>query len=70
MVTEGLKWIDISLPALMGDPQYALLNAKRVSEMVIDVVVSAQLLLQAAVSADKLPTALAAAWVHAHNDVQ
>ena len=33
--------------ALMGDPQYALLNAKRVSDMVIDVVTSAELLLQA-----------------------
>ena len=29
-----------SMPALMGDPQYALLNAKRVCEMVIDVVVA------------------------------
>src|SRR4029077_19349597 len=36
LVNEGLKWIDRSLPALMGDPQYALLNAKRISEMVID----------------------------------
>jgi hypothetical protein len=64
MVTEGLKWIDISVPALMGDPQYALLNAKRVSEMVIDVVVSAELLMQGAVSEEKRE--LAAAFIHRH----
>jgi hypothetical protein len=64
LVNEGLKWINLSMPALMGDPQYALLNAKRVCEMVVDVVVAAELLLQAAVSADKLP--LATAFIHRH----
>ncbi|MBI3783229.1 MAG: hypothetical protein HY270_07495, partial [Deltaproteobacteria bacterium] len=41
------KWIRPSLPAVMGDPQYALLNAKRVCEMVIDVFVAGEMLLQA-----------------------
>jgi alkylation response protein AidB-like acyl-CoA dehydrogenase len=44
------KWINASTAHLMGDPQYALLNAKRICEMVIDVVVAAELLLQARVS--------------------
>jgi acyl-CoA dehydrogenase-like protein len=47
------KWINASTTHLMGDPQYALLNAKRISEMVIDVVVAAELLLQARVSEAK-----------------
>ncbi len=42
--------INDAIPALMGDPQYALLNAKRVCEMVIDVVVAAELLQQAKLS--------------------
>jgi alkylation response protein AidB-like acyl-CoA dehydrogenase len=44
------KWINPSTAHLMGDPQYALLNAKRICEMVIDVVVAVELLLQARVS--------------------
>jgi hypothetical protein len=52
-VCTGIEWITQSTPALMGDPQYALLNAKRVCEMVIDVVVAAELLLQAGVEEDK-----------------
>ena len=40
------NWVQQSLPALAGDPQYALLNAKRVCEMIIDVICSAELLLQ------------------------
>ena len=36
---HGIEWIHESMPALMGDPRYALLNAKRVCEMVIDVLV-------------------------------
>jgi len=47
-VAHGIDWINQSIPALMGDPQYALLNAKRVCEMVVDVVVASELLLQAA----------------------
>jgi hypothetical protein len=46
-VMDGMRFITETSTALMGDPQYALLNAKRVSEMVIDVVTSAELLLQA-----------------------
>jgi len=46
-VVDGMRFITDASTALMGDPQYALLNAKRVSEMVIDVVTSAELLLQA-----------------------
>ena len=42
----GIGWINSCLGALTGDPQYALLNAKRLCEMVIDVVVAAELLLQ------------------------
>ena len=41
---DGIDWIHKSLPAVMGDPRYALLNAKRVCEMVIDVLVAAELL--------------------------
>jgi alkylation response protein AidB-like acyl-CoA dehydrogenase len=47
LVTDGMGFITETSSALMGDPQYALLNAKRVSEMVIDVVTGAELLLQA-----------------------
>jgi 3-(methylthio)propanoyl-CoA dehydrogenase len=46
LVFTGIQWINSCLGALMGDPQYALLNAKRLCEMVIDVVVAAELLLQ------------------------
>jgi hypothetical protein len=46
LVFTGIGWINSCLGALTGDPQYALLNAKRLCEMVIDVVVAAELLLQ------------------------
>ena len=46
----------------MGDPQYALLNAKRVCEMVIDVVVAAELLMEASLS--EMKRELAASFVH------
>jgi alkylation response protein AidB-like acyl-CoA dehydrogenase len=52
------KWINASTAHLMGDPQYALLNAKRVCEMVIDVVVAVELLQQARVSDAKRALAL------------
>jgi len=58
----GIKWITDSVPALMGDPQYALLNAKRICEMVIDVLAGAELLLQGAHAPDKLE--LATTFVH------
>jgi hypothetical protein len=41
-VFDGMRFITETSSALMGDPQYALLNAKRVSEMVVDVVTSAE----------------------------
>ncbi len=62
LVSKGIDCIQQSVPALMGDPQYALLNAKRVCEMVIDVVVSSELLLQAGLSEQR--RALATAFVH------
>jgi alkylation response protein AidB-like acyl-CoA dehydrogenase len=63
LVCEGInKWITESIPALMGDPQYALLNAKRVCEMVIDVVAAAELLMQANLSEEKY--VLAESFVH------
>ena len=63
LVSEAInKWITESIPALMGDPQYALLNAKRVCEMVIDVVVAAELLMQANLSEEK--GVVASSFVH------
>jgi alkylation response protein AidB-like acyl-CoA dehydrogenase len=53
LVKGGIDAIEASLPALMEDPAYALLNAKRVCDMVIDVVVSAELLFQACVIDDR-----------------
>jgi alkylation response protein AidB-like acyl-CoA dehydrogenase len=52
-VAEGIDWINQSLPALMGDPRYALLHAKRLCDMVIDVVVSVEFLQQASLSAEE-----------------
>ena len=52
-VLQGIEWINQSLPALMGDPRYALLHAKRICDMVIDVVVSVEFLQQAKHSADE-----------------
>jgi hypothetical protein len=53
-VQGGMEWISKSLSALMADPRYALLNAKRLCEMVVDVLVASELLQQAAHSEDKL----------------
>jgi len=63
-VCAGIKSIDRSLPALMDDLEYALLNAKRISEMVIDVLVAAELLVQAEFSSAKRE--LAIAFVNRH----
>lgn len=52
-VRDGIQAITDSLPGLMTDPSYALLNAKHVSDMVIDVVVAAELLFQAEVEPAK-----------------
>ncbi len=64
LVCKGIEWIEQSVPALMGDPQYALLNAKRICEMVIDVVVAAELLLQSGLSEKKRE--LATTFIHRH----
>jgi alkylation response protein AidB-like acyl-CoA dehydrogenase len=53
-VHGGIAWINQSLTALMDDPRYALLNAKRLCEMVIDVLVASELLRQAVHSEEKL----------------
>ena len=60
----GIEWLTTSTPPLLGDPQYALLNAKRVAEMVIDVVVGAELLFQADIGEGKLE--LAQSFIHRH----
>ncbi len=52
-VRDGIQAITDSLPGLMTDPSYALLNAKHVCDMVIDVVVAAELLFQAEVEPAK-----------------
>ena len=56
-VFDGMRFVTETSTALMGDPQYALLNAKRVSDMVVDVVTGAELLLQAQHSALKVDVA-------------
>jgi len=63
-VCTGIEWIEKSLPTLLEDIGYALLNAKRISEMVIDVLVSTELLAQARSSSEKVD--LAAAFIHRH----
>jgi len=67
-VREGLEWINKSLPALMSDPNYALLNAKRICEMVIDAMVSAELLLQAGAYGEdhEAKIELARTFIHRH----
>ena len=61
-VDAGIEWISKSLTALMADPRYALLNAKRLCEMVIDVLLAAELLQQATHSEEKL--VLATTFIH------
>ena len=56
-IDQGVAWIHKSLPAVMGDPRYALLNAKRLCEMVIDVLAAAELLAQAPLAESKRETA-------------
>ncbi len=61
-LSDGIACITNSTAALAGDPQYALLNAKRLSEMIIDVLIGAELLFQARIGEDK--RTLAASFVH------
>jgi alkylation response protein AidB-like acyl-CoA dehydrogenase len=63
-VCGGIDWIKQSLPALMDSLEYALLNAKRISEMVIDVLVSTELLEQARSSDEKAD--LAQVFINRH----
>jgi 3-(methylthio)propanoyl-CoA dehydrogenase len=63
-VVAGIDAINGSIAALLVDFDYALLNAKRISQMVIDVVVSSELLQQATQSPDRL--ALATVFVNRH----
>lgn len=63
-VSGGIDAINASIAALLVDFDYALLNAKRISEMVIDVVVSAELLQQAEKSDEKRE--LATAFINRH----
>jgi alkylation response protein AidB-like acyl-CoA dehydrogenase len=63
-VNAGIDAINASIAALLGDFDYALLNAKRISQMVIDVVVSAELLQEATESDEK--SDLATAFINRH----
>ena len=60
-MSRGIEALNQSLPALMVDPAYALLNAKRVCDMVIDVVASAELLFQADAAPER--TTLASSFI-------
>jgi len=62
LVCEGIDTVEGCLPALLVDLDYALLNAKRISEMVIDVLISDELLHQAGYSEDKRE--LATTFIH------
>jgi hypothetical protein len=53
----GLEHLHSSLPSLMEDPRYAMLNAKRVCDMVIAVLVGAELLFQAVVTPERIELA-------------
>jgi alkylation response protein AidB-like acyl-CoA dehydrogenase len=65
LVCQAIDTITESATHLMGDPQYALLNAKRVAEMVIDVVASTELLCQATVG-EPGKLELAQSFIHRH----
>ncbi|MBP1687691.1 MAG: Acyl-CoA dehydrogenase [Deltaproteobacteria bacterium] len=61
-VCVGIHWITEAVSSLLADPQYALLNAKRICKMVVDVVIAAELLLQANLSEAKRE--LATTFIH------
>jgi hypothetical protein len=63
-VSDGVQWIEKSFGALAEDPNYALLSAKRVCRMVIDVVCGTELLQQAGAHPDKLQ--LAQTFIYRH----
>jgi hypothetical protein len=59
---RAIDLLSDSLPSLMEDVSYALLNAKRVSDMVISVVVGGELLFQAVDEPRRID--LAAAYIN------
>jgi len=63
-VVDGITWMERSFGALLDDPQYALMSAKRVCQMAIDVIAATELLCQSVLHADKL--ALAQTFVNRH----
>ncbi len=65
LVSDAITTITDSATHLMGDPQYALLNAKRVAEMVIDVVASTELLVQSTIG-EPGKLELAQSFIHRH----
>jgi alkylation response protein AidB-like acyl-CoA dehydrogenase len=62
MLNKGIEDIGNALPAMLEDISYALLNSKRICDMVIAVIVGAELLFQADASAEK--GALAEAYIN------
>jgi hypothetical protein len=64
LVADGIEKIEASFEALLADAGYALLEAKRVSQMAIDVVTATELLVQAGL--DPAKAALAECFVHRH----
>jgi alkylation response protein AidB-like acyl-CoA dehydrogenase len=64
LVLDGVDTIEGTFGSLVADADYALLEAKRVSHMVIDVVTATELLVQAGLDADKL--ALAECFTRRH----
>jgi len=61
-LSGAIDTLSATLPSLMEDVNYALLNAKRISDMVISVVVGGELLLQCA--AEPRRAELAAAYIN------
>ena len=59
---KAIERLSGSLPNLMEDVNYALLNAKRVCDMVVSVVVGAELLFQAGVRPERIE--LAACYIN------
>lgn len=62
MLNKGIEDIGNALPTMLGDLSYALLNSKRICDMIIAVMVGAELLFQADVSDEK--SALAEAYIN------
>ena len=61
-VSKGIEQVNDASVALIKDPSYALLSARAVAEMVIQVIIATELLRQA--QADPRREELAARWVN------